>query len=135
MKLSKQKNVKRQPGLPGPRSEDWGAFYRQLREIRESGGGSVRIFVKTKKNMPPRSAKLSIEEAVEQWDSLTLFKDGFGAGLYYTVVYGTYGELVGEYEFLMGEPEDEEEWEDEDSEDEYMTDINKKIIERLIDAL
>ncbi len=130
-KEKKEKSIKRQPGLPGPRSEDWGEFLRQLREIHESGGGSLRVYVKAEKNRPPRSAKLSVEDAIEQEDFLSLLMEKLGDGLYYIAVYGNYGELVGEYELLMGAPpgcdtEDEEEWEDI---------FRQKVIERFIDSL
>lgn len=104
MKRSKQKTVKRQPGLPGPRSDDWGEFKRQLRESYESGCGPIRVYAKTSLSMPPCPAKFSLQEVMEEENFLSFLMEEFGNGWYYIIIYGSYGEVVGEYEFLMGEP-------------------------------
>lgn len=153
MKRSKQKTAnQRQPGLPGPRSNDIVELLRKLEETYDSGGGSVRIYAKTGQHKPPRPAKISLEDAIQMGLGLLgELNDEFGNGLYRLDIYGSHGELVGEYEFLLemlprSDDEDEEEREDEDSEDEDINallvkalmlrrDDNPELFERMIDII
>lgn len=105
------------PGVPGPKRYDDVDFYANLRRVMGSGGGHVRIYMKTRSNRKPSFlAEVPPAEVSASSTSMCAYeylKWNFGDNRVYVVgIYGRYGEVMGEYELALGDP-----YSDEDNED------------------
>ena len=135
--LRKSKNKEHlsiQPGLPGRKSYEETEFYHLVRAVDATiGGGSVAIYRKKRDGMrgaPKLIEEFSIADAYKRTHFQAYLRTEFGDGVYMVNVYGEYGEVIGEFEFAIGDGAYSEQ-EDVDEQQLVNEEMSKIIIEIL----